>query len=219
MAAESRLPENIRNKVLGENRVKDGEVNRIFDKFSTSINKEDGSYHNKLQVHIDHVPDRSRYKLVRHTSKRLSYSVRRKLGLYSIGRKSLKYEDLLPLHSLWEDYIKKYIGIDQLSAKGDGSNEQAAMKLFRADYHGAEITVNSSTCPGYVGQSGIVAMETKNCFLLVGKDNITRRIPKGNCEFMFEVDKFRFSFYGKNFTSRPADRSSKKIKTIHPSYL
>lgn len=49
-----------------------------------------------------------------------------------------------------------------------------SLKLYRADYHGCHLHVDRSLCPGYVGKSGIVAMETKNCFRMVGADNIVR---------------------------------------------
>lgn len=49
-----------------------------------------------------------------------------------------------------------------------------AQKLYRADYHGAEMTVTRSNCYSLVGASGIVVMETKFCFKLLGKDNIVR---------------------------------------------
>lgn len=56
----------------------------------------------------------------------------------------------------------------------ENSVQQLSIKLFRADYHGCKMKVDRSVCPGYVGKSGIVAMETRNCFRIVGKDNKVR---------------------------------------------
>lgn len=46
--------------------------------------------------------------------------------------------------------------------------------VVKADLHGACIKVTASKCPSLVGQTGIVAMETKNSFKIVGRDNRTR---------------------------------------------
>ena len=51
---------------------------------------------------------------------------------------------------------------------------QTSIKLFRADYHGCKMKVERSVCPSYVGKSGILAMETRHCFRLVGEDNKVR---------------------------------------------
>lgn len=56
----------------------------------------------------------------------------------------------------------------------DDTLQQMSLKLYRADYHGCILKIDRSLCPGYVGKSGIVAMETKNCFRIVGQDNIVR---------------------------------------------
>ena len=56
----------------------------------------------------------------------------------------------------------------------DPNFETVNQKLFRADFHGAQMTVIRSKCYSLVGISGIVAMETKNTFKLLGKDNIVR---------------------------------------------
>ena len=43
------------------------------------------------------------------------------------------------------------------------------MKLLKADFHGAIITVSQSRCPSYVGQTGILLQEMKTCFRIVTK--------------------------------------------------
>lgn len=49
--------------------------------------------------------------------------------------------------------------------------EQLNNKLYRADFHGALVTVIQSKCPSYVGLTGIIVMETKNVFKILGQDN------------------------------------------------
>lgn len=56
----------------------------------------------------------------------------------------------------------------------DPNFETISQKLFRADYHGSEMTVVRSKCYSLVGKSGIVAMETKNSFKLLGNDDLLR---------------------------------------------
>lgn len=46
--------------------------------------------------------------------------------------------------------------------------------LVKSDFHGAIVTVTRSRCPSLVGITGIVAMDTKNTFKILGKDNKLR---------------------------------------------
>lgn len=48
--------------------------------------------------------------------------------------------------------------------------------LVKADFHGAKLIVTRSKCPSLVGVSGIVAMDTKQTFKVLGEDNKIRSI-------------------------------------------
>lgn len=104
------------------------------------------------------------------------------LGLYTLPTKSLKYTDMVPLHEVWLQYIRKQL---QLYLIGEGDDrripelheptyESFSKAVIKADFHGAIIKVVASKCPSLVGQTGIVAMETKNSFKIVSRDNRTR---------------------------------------------
>lgn len=116
-------------------------------------------------------------------SKQLSRSELNKIGLYTLPTRGIKYADLVPLHELWLEYIFSHLRM-YLTTMPDGryvvpgvsdSNYDAFSKaLVKSDFHGARITVIASCNATMVGQTGIVAMETKNTFKIVGQDNRVR---------------------------------------------
>lgn len=56
----------------------------------------------------------------------------------------------------------------------DKNWEQFSAQLYKADYHGALMTVVKSKCPSHVGIQGIAVMDTKNTFKVLGDDDILR---------------------------------------------
>lgn len=115
-------------------------------------------------------------------SKTLSRKQFADLGLYTLPTKSLKYSDMLPLHDLWTQYIHDHIRSFLVTENGqqriphvfENTYDAFSKAIVKSDFHGANITVIASKSPTLVGQNGIVAMETKNTFKIVGKDNRTR---------------------------------------------
>lgn len=114
-----------------------------------------------------------------------------------------------------------------------------AKLLVKADFHGAVVRVVRSKCPGHVGTEGIVAMDTKNTFKVVGRDNRTRSecggtvagflnvcsnnyslqhfiaaIPKQDSVFRIQIDGIECTIFGRHLGIRPAERSVKKIKNF-----
>lgn len=116
-------------------------------------------------------------------SKQLTRTQFADIGLYNLPTKSIKYADLMPLHQLWLGYIKKQLQ-PVLTRCDDGTlvvpqvydkfYDAFTKLLVKVDFHGAKIAVIASCNPSLVGQSGIIAMETRNTFKIVGKDNKTR---------------------------------------------
>lgn len=109
--------------------------------------------------------------------KSLSRKQQADLGLFTLPTKSMKYTDLMPLHDLWSEYIVQHLGLSNMSVapEPDSPTYDAFSKLFiKADFHGAIVTVTRSRCPGLVGTNGIIAMDTKNTFKILGKDNKLR---------------------------------------------
>lgn len=47
-------------------------------------------------------------------------------------------------------------------------------QIHKADFHGAKVKVVRSKCPSLVGIKGIVILDTKNTFKVIGKDDILR---------------------------------------------
>lgn len=43
--------------------------------------------------------------------------------------------------------------------------------LYKCDFHGAHIKVISSKCCSYIMVSGVIILETKNTFQIIGVDN------------------------------------------------
>lgn len=109
--------------------------------------------------------------------KTLSRKQNAEIGLYTLPTKSLKYDDLMPLHRLWSGYITQHLSLspDTVAiANYDPGYDNFSKLLIKSDFHGAIVTVIRSKCPGHVGASGIVAMDTKNTFKIVSADNRLR---------------------------------------------
>lgn len=116
-------------------------------------------------------------------SKHLSRKEFADLGLYNLPTKSLKYADLLPLNELWTQYIEKQLvpyikkredGILRIPEVYDKMYDGFSKTLIKCDLHGAKVTVFASCNPSLVGQTGIVALETRNTFKIISEDNRIR---------------------------------------------
>lgn len=115
-------------------------------------------------------------------SKTLSRKQFANLGLFTLPTKSIKYEELMPLHEMWLVYIRRQLkpvlieenGCTRIPAVHEPGYESFSKAVVKTDLHGALIKVTASKCPSLVGHTGIVAMETKNSFKIVGQDNRTR---------------------------------------------
>ncbi|XP_054257433.1 ribonuclease P protein subunit p29 isoform X2 [Macrosteles quadrilineatus] len=151
----------------------------------------------------------------------LSLNEKRKLGLYKLSRKvlGLNYENFLDLNNLWRQYFLDSMDFSMFKNKkgtvnvSDKQWEQLSAQLYKADYHGAELTVTRAKCPSLVGTRGIVLMDTKNTFRLIATDNIIRTIPKESCVFKLHLQNFSLTLYGRHLCIKPAERSTKKIRS------
>lgn len=54
----------------------------------------------------------------RHKRKKLSQTYRKQLGLYSLGKKEVTHVQLLSIHELWKDYMRKLLDISELEKSG-----------------------------------------------------------------------------------------------------
>ncbi|KAG8228866.1 hypothetical protein J437_LFUL007602 [Ladona fulva] len=154
----------------------------------------------------------------RFKKKELSLKEKRKLGLFRLSKSGFLFEDFLPLHNLWKEYIRTCLGVEQLEKLGwtaephDKRWQQFTLSLLKADYHGAYVEVVRSKCSSLVGLGGIIILETKGTFKMIGEDDIVRVVPKENSMFKIRVDKYECVILGKHFCYRPSERSVKKIK-------
>lgn len=101
------------------------------------------------------------------------------MGMFALPTAALSYADMEPLHRLWVGYMRQHLGLlHTKDGRAPEPHEPAydafAKLLVKADFHGAVLRVVRSKCPGHVGTEGIVAMDTKNTFKVVGRDNRTR---------------------------------------------
>ena len=128
--------------------------------------------HRKLKVDI--VNRREPKKQRKH----LSRKGLKKIGLYSLPKTSLKYKDFLPLNQLWCSYIQEQFGNIDLNKKpltiGTLHYEQISQLILKSDFHGAKVNVIRSKCPSLIGINGIVILDTKQTWQVIGKDNILR---------------------------------------------
>lgn len=143
---------------------------------------------------------------------------KRSLGFYNIPRNEVKYNDVVPLNEIWQNYMKDLLELDKpVPDYTSKAWETFTQTLFKADFHGSILNVVRSKCPSYVGKCGICIMDTRNTFKIVSKDNITTTIPKRECVFEMHLGTQKVTLFGKHLCVRPAERSTKKIKGhIHP---
>ncbi|EGC32471.1 hypothetical protein DICPUDRAFT_81703 [Dictyostelium purpureum] len=137
-------------------------------------------------------------------TKKIGSKKKREIGFYHIPYENCIYDQYLPLHELWLQYIK------DVMQNQKGPNFLA--KFLRADLHGAFITVTKSTCPSLIGQKGLVIQETENTFKIITKENKVNIIPKEACYFYIECCEQSITIIGKHFCFRACDRSTKKYK-------
>ncbi|KAL8297888.1 hypothetical protein RB597_007103 [Gaeumannomyces tritici] len=175
--------------------------------------------------------DRDRRRTVKPAP--LSARERRRLRLHdapagaNAGRRYATFE---PLRALWLGYAREVLGDADLRLGGPA----AAAKLASADFHGAEVEVVRSSCPGRVGIRGIVVKDAKYVFEVVTRKNALKVVPKEGTVFRVEIpvasdapggggaaakagaevddQKFVFEIHGDQFKLRSADRANKKFK-------
>ncbi|KAI8140983.1 Rof/RNase P-like protein [Fennellomyces sp. T-0311] len=138
--------------------------------------------------------------------KRLSAAERRAMKIYDIP-KGVKYDHFMPLHNLWQGYMK------ELYSQGQNT-QQFGQKLLKADFHGAIVKVTKSSNPVLVSATGIVVQETQNLFKIITKEDRLKSIPKAKTVFQVELDvcKCTFTLYGQQLLTRSAERAAKKFK-------
>uniref|UniRef100_A0A0A1XQK4 Ribonuclease P protein subunit p29 n=4 Tax=Zeugodacus cucurbitae TaxID=28588 RepID=A0A0A1XQK4_ZEUCU len=140
-----------------------------------------------------------------------------KLGLHTLPRKAITFQEAIKIHYLWRDYVRESLGLrpgDLIPSVSDKSYDPLNKVLMRTDLHGAKIEVMESKCETLKGMIGVVVLDTKNTFTLVGMDDRIRMVPKADSVFCIYLGNIQISFYGKSIMIRPAERSVKKVKNF-----
>lgn len=119
--------------------------------------------------------------------------------------KILKFEDILPLHRLWSNYIESIIP-KELHAS------EAARRLLQCDLHGSIIKCKVSKTGSYIGATGIIVRECRNAFTIITKENTVKVLLKEGSHFLINTSSSEFLVYGNNFIHRSAERTKLKIK-------
>ncbi|XP_034482351.1 ribonuclease P protein subunit p29 [Drosophila innubila] len=144
------------------------------------------------------------------------------LGLNTLPRKQLKYEQILPLHKLWRGYIKEHLGLregEQVPQLHEKRYDEFSRQLVKMDLHGAKLRVLQSKCETLIGLNGICVMDTKNVLKLLGADDQLRTVPKSECVFGMQLGNMEFTIFGQHLNMRPAERSVKKIKSCVEPFM
>lgn len=149
-------------------------------------------------------------KLKKRVGNALGSKEKRKMKLYEIPEEAREYRLYIPLHELWLKYMDELLQLsDNMDCLQVGFMQS---KMLKADLHGSEVTVIRSKCPSYVGQSGIILMESQNTFKIICKDNCLKVMPKAGSIFAIPYRKFLVTLYGNHLRYKSADRSSRKFK-------
>lgn len=86
------------------------------------------------------------------------------------------------------------------------------LKLLRADFHGAPITVVHSKVDSYIGLQGIVINETLRTFKVVSPQDKKLTLIKDEIVFQVEVEGRFFILNGNCLVYRSIDRTKVKFK-------
>lgn len=128
------------------------------------------------------------------------------LGLHKISKEHKKYQNFVPLHDLWKNYIR-----DLYEVRGE-VKIQADERILKVDYHGAILSVKDCRCKSYVGLNGIVVKESKNMMTIITTLDELKSIPKKNTLFEIVIHGSRITIYGNAILGRPGERMKGKVK-------
>ena len=132
----------------------------------------------------------------------------KKKNLFEFKNTELKYEDIIDLNKIWEDYILEMI-------QNDKSELAILIKIGKSDFHGAKIKITFSKCPTLIGIEGIVLKENTYSFLIICKDNKIKRIIKNICVFSIFLKNKEIKIYGSILTKRIEERFKQKFNLKH----
>lgn len=145
---------------------------------------------------------------IRSRNGRAAAKTKRENGLIIPSGKTgagMEYGKLEFLRKLWLAYAGDLL-------EGCTTAEMAAVRLVRADFHGATIKVVQTKTPPALGIEGTVVQETAAVFKVVTKENVCKTVPKAESIFEVMTPRFKVVLFGKNICQKPSERSKKKNK-------
>ena len=160
-----------------------------------------GSNQNVINVREKHKAARTNRH---HKWSELSTRKFRKLN-EKVKKKAIKYEQMCPIASLWEQYAERLPGTEQSVAK--------------MDLHGAEVTVVSSPDPTLIGVKGRILKESYGAIIIVSEDDTVRQINKNHTLISLKTPKGNFEINMTAIRCHPYLKASKRWKQRTPISL
>ncbi|CAC9696355.1 ribonuclease P protein subunit p29, putative [Plasmodium sp. DRC-Itaito] len=119
---------------------------------------------------------------------------------------NISYENAEKLNKLWNVYINELIEL---------SNNELSLDLINdLELNGAYIEVHKSRCSTYIGQRGIIILETQNSFKVVTPKNKVLILLKNKTVFILTIKERQYYLHGIQLLRDPALKSSKKYKIL-----
>ncbi|KAL1502719.1 hypothetical protein ABEB36_007823 [Hypothenemus hampei] len=148
----------------------------------------------------------------------LTRKQRKEMKLLKLPEDGWNYNSLEPMRNLWKEYMRENLGlIKKAPSCIDQEWNTFSAIVAKSEMVGAVLKVIKSKVPSLVGLYGTIMLETKMSFQILTPENKLKTILKETSIFEFVLDHMRFKFLGKHLTTRPSDRSVRKIKNLlHP---
>lgn len=177
-----------------------------------------------------HSSDTKKCKKPRTKKTFLTRKERKELNLLKLPKTGWSYESLKPMKEMWKKYMRENLEfIKKVPKCTDPEWTNVSTVLAKSELIGAEVEISRSKVPSQVGIKGIIVLETKMTFQIVTpasklKSEFCFRgiivllmifisvIGKESSVFVFYLDKFKFTLFGKHLIARPSERSIRKVK-------
>ncbi|XP_019872645.2 uncharacterized protein LOC109600904 [Aethina tumida] len=145
------------------------------------------------------------------------------LNLLKLPKEGWNYNKLEPIRQMWKEYMidnlelinkEKEVSMKRVPKCDDSEWPNFSTILSKSELVGAETTVVRSKIPTQVGLSGTIVLETKQTLQIVTPKNQLKIIVKDSSVFEIILGDIKLTIFGKHITTRPSEKSVKKIKTF-----
>ncbi|CAI2374394.1 unnamed protein product [Moneuplotes crassus] len=88
--------------------------------------------------------------------------------IFDIDPEQISFNDIIPIHLMWKEYIKDLLGDTSKIASSEISQKFSALfKIAKCDLHGAVISVFEAKNKALIGLEGIVVKESRHTFTII----------------------------------------------------